>query len=206
MTAACGMILHAINRDFHIFEQDFDITREIRANKMGQTPKTIWFTGLSGAGKSTIANALEQALCINGKYTMVLDGDNIRTGLNYDLGFTEKDRVENIRRIAQVAKLMNDAGLITLVSCISPFADDRQMAKQIIGEVSFIEVYISTPLQECIRRDVKGLYQKAKNGEIPNFTGISSPYEAPTAPNIDIDTTKYTISEAVEMILKQISE
>lgn len=204
MTSACGVIEHSLRREDNISWHDFDITREFRANKMGQTPKTIWFTGLSGAGKSTIANALEKALFMQGKYTMILDGDNVRMGLNYDLGFTEKDRIENIRRMAQVSKLMNDAGLITIVSCISPFTHDRQMAKDIIGQDSFIEIYISTSLEECKKRDVKGLYQKAEKGEILNFTGISSPYEPPVNPDIEIDTTKYSVDEAVEIILKTI--
>ena len=204
MTSACGVIEHSLRREDNISWHNFDITREFRANKMGQTPKTIWFTGLSGAGKSTIANALEKALSMQGKYTMILDGDNVRMGLNYDLGFTENDRIENIRRMAQVSKLMNDAGLITIVSCISPFTHDRQMAKDIIGQDSFIEIYISTSLEECKKRDVKGLYQKAEKGEILNFTGISSPYEPPVNPDIEIDTTKYSVDEAVEIILKTI--
>ena len=200
MTSACGVIEHSLRREENISWQSFDITREVRASKMGQVPKTIWFTGLSGAGKSTIANALEKALAIQGKYTMILDGDNVRMGLNYDLGFTEHDRIENIRRLAQVAKLMNDAGLITLVSCISPFQKEREMAKEIIGENSFIEVYVSTSLDECIKRDVKGLYQKAIRGDIPNFTGITSPYEVPEHPMIEIDTSLITVEEAVEKI------
>lgn len=200
MTSACGVIEHSLRREENTSWQSFDITREVRASKMGQVPKTIWFTGLSGAGKSTIANALEKALAIQGKYTMILDGDNVRMGLNYDLGFTEHDRIENIRRLAQVAKLMNDAGLITLVSCISPFQKEREMAKEIIGENSFIEVYVSTSLDECIKRDVKGLYQKAIRGDIPNFTGITSPYEVPEHPMIEIDTSLITVEEAVEKI------
>ena len=200
MTSACGVIEHSLRREENISWQSFDITREVRASKMGQVPKTIWFTGLSGAGKSTIANALEKALAIQGKYTMILDGDNVRMGLNYDLRFTEHDRIENIRRLAQVAKLMNDAGLITLVSCISPFQKEREMAKEIIGENSFIEVYVSTSLDECIKRDVKGLYQKAIRGDIPNFTGITSPYEVPEHPMIEIDTSLITVEEAVEKI------
>lgn len=205
MTSACGVIEHALRREENISWQSFDITREFRASKMGQTPKTIWFTGLSGAGKSTIANALEKSLAIQGKYTMILDGDNVRMGLNYDLGFTERDRIENIRRLAQVAKLMNDAGLITLVSCISPFQKEREMAREIIGNDSFIEVYVSTPLDTCMERDVKGLYQKAKKGEIPNFTGISSPYEIPERPELTIDTSTCTVEAAVEQIQQALS-
>ena len=205
MTSACGVIEHALRREENISWQSFDITREFRASKMGQTPKTIWFTGLSGAGKSTIANALEKSLAIQGKYTMILDGDNVRMGLNYDLGFTERDRIENIRRLAQVAKLMNDAGLITLVSCISPFQKEREMAREIIGNDSFVEVYVSTPLDTCMERDVKGLYQKAKKGEIPNFTGISSPYEIPERPELTIDTSTCTVEDAVEQIQQALS-
>lgn len=205
MTSACGVIEHSLRRDENIFWQSFDITREFRANKMGQTPKTIWFTGLSGSGKSTIANALEKSLSIQGRYTMILDGDNVRMGLNYDLGFAESDRIENIRRLAQVAKLMNDAGLITLVSCISPFQKEREMAREIIGSDSFVEVYVSTPLDICMERDVKGLYQKAKKGEIPNFTGISSPYEIPEHSELTIDTSTCTVEEAVEQIMQTLS-
>lgn len=205
MTSACGVVEHSLRRDKNISWHDFDITREFRANQLGQTPTTIWFTGLSGAGKSTIANALEKALNLQGKHTMILDGDNVRMGLNYDLGFTERDRIENIRRLAQVAKLMNDAGLITLVASISPFQEERKMAKEIIGADSFVEVYISTSLDECMKRDVKGLYEKAKNGEILNFTGISSPYEVPQNPDIILDTTQCTIDDAVEQILKLLS-
>lgn len=186
--------------------QKLDITREERANKMGQKPLTLWFTGLSGSGKSTLANEIEKVLSIGGKYTMLLDGDNIRMGLNKDLGFEEKDRIENIRRIAEVAKLMNDAGLIVLTAFISPFRRDRQNAREIIGEGNFVEIYVSTPLEECERRDVKGLYQKARRGEIPNFTGISSPFERPENPEIVIDTSKYTLEAAVGFILEEIQK
>lgn len=168
---------------------------------MEQTPVTIWFTGLSGAGKSTLANELEKRLNLMGRYTMLLDGDNVRMGLNKDLGFREKDRVENIRRISEVAKLMNDAGLIVLTSFISPYLADRENARDIIGKESFIEVYVSTPIEECERRDVKKLYQKAREGEIPNFTGVNSPYEAPVDPDIAIDTSNKSVDECVEEIL-----
>ena len=150
-----------------------DITRERREGLLGQKAATIWFTGLSGSGKSTLANAFEQQLAAMGKHTMLLDGDNVRFGLNRDLGFSKEDRVENIRRIAEVAKLMNDAGLIVLTSFISPFREERQAAREIIG-ASFIEVYVSTPLEECERRDVKGLYRAARNGEIAEFTDRKS--------------------------------
>ena len=173
---------------------------------MGQKPKTIWLTGLSGAGKSTIVNELEKRLFVYGKKTMVLDGDNVRMGLNKNLGFSEEDRVENIRRIAEVSKLMNDAGVIVLTSFISPFRKDRRNAKKIIGEDSFIEVYISTPIEECERRDVKGLYKKARAGKIADFSGISSPYEAPEAPDIEADTTGRTIEETADYIYSELKK
>ena len=200
-TAACGVIRHILRRSENIKWQETEITRELRAQQMGQKPKTIWFTGLSGSGKSTIADALEKKLFEAGRFTMLLDGDNVRMGLNKNLGFEPEDRIENIRRISEVAKLMNDAGLIVLVSFISPFIIDRDRARHIIGEECFVEVYLSTPLQECERRDVKGLYKKARSGEIPNFTGISSPYEAPVNPEITIDTTNTTPEECADMII-----
>lgn len=187
----------------NIIWQETTITREIRAEKMNQEPQTLWFTGLSGSGKSTLANMVEKKLVVQGKHTMLLDGDNIRMGLNSDLGFTKEDRVENIRRIAEVAKLMNDAGLIVLVAFISPFEADRERARQIIGS-SFKEIYVSTPLEECERRDVKGLYKKARKGQIQNFTGISSPYEVPRNPEMKIDTTGRNVEEAAAEIIKQL--
>lgn len=204
MTSACGVIEHSLRRAENLIWQDMHITRQIRANKMGQKPLTLWFTGLSGSGKSTLANEVEKALSLCGKYTMLLDGDNVRMGLNSNLGFEQADRIENIRRIAEVSKLMNDAGLIVLTSFISPYQSDRERAKQIIGEDSFVEIYVSTPLEECEKRDVKGLYKKAREGKIPNFTGISSPYEEPQNAHIVIDTSKCELSEAVNVILKQI--
>jgi bifunctional enzyme CysN/CysC len=171
---------------------------------MGQKPATLWFTGLSGAGKSMLANEVEKALGMQGKYTMLLDGDNVRMGLNQNLGFEEKDRIENIRRVAEVAKLMNDAGLIVLTSFISPYESDRARAREIIGSTNFIEIYVSTPLAKCERRDVKGLYKKARNGQIPNFTGISSPYEPPVHAEVEIDTSQCTLEEAAEYVLNEI--
>lgn len=202
MTSACGIVKHTLSRSDNLTWQNMDINREIRAEQKHQKPITLWFTGLSGSGKSTIANALEKALFSQNKHTMLLDGDNVRIGLNNNLGFSESDRVENIRRIAETSKLMNDAGLITIVSVISPFARDRQNAKTIIGENIFFEIYVSTSLEECERRDVKGLYQKARNGEIPNFTGISSPYDIPTNANFIADTEKYSVNEIVDQILE----
>lgn len=199
-TAACGVILHTMRRADNVYWQNLDVTRDVRAEKLHQMPKTLWFTGLSGSGKSTIVNALEKTLIHEGYHTMILDGDNVRLGLNRDLGFEERDRIENIRRVAEVAKLMNDAGLIVLVSFISPYERDRMKAKEIIGD-AFAEVYISTPLEECERRDVKGLYKKARAGLIPNFTGISSTYEPPAEPDLQIDTQTTSIEQAVALLL-----
>ncbi len=204
MTSACGVIEHSLRRSDNLTWHNMDITRDFRSEQKGQKPKTIWFTGLSGAGKSTLVNELEKRLAASGKHTMSLDGDNIRLGLNSNLGFKEQDRIENIRRVAEVSKLMNDAGLIVLTSFISPFISDRQNARRIIGEDSFIEVYISTPLEECERRDVKGLYKKVRSGEIPNFTGITSPYEAPKHPEIEINTVDMSIEEATDYIFDKI--
>jgi bifunctional enzyme CysN/CysC len=203
MTSSCGVIDYSLRRSTNVVWQDTDVTREVRANQKQQKPLTLWFTGLSGSGKSTLANAIEKRLVALGKHTMLLDGDNVRHGLNKDLSFKEVDRVENIRRISEVAKLMNDAGLIALTSFISPYEKDRQSARDIIGG-EYIEIYVSTPLEECEKRDVKGLYAKARSGEIANFTGISSPYEAPTNPHITVDTTDLSIEEATEIVMKEI--
>ncbi len=164
----------------------------------------LWFTGLSGSGKSTIANAVEQALVSKGIHTYLLDGDNVRKGLNNNLSFSPADRTENIRRIGEVANLMIDAGLVTLASFVSPYKVDREQVQSIVGEENYIEIFINTPLAECENRDVKGLYAMARRGEIKDFTGISAPYEAPQHPDIEIDTTKVTIAEAVAIILKYI--
>lgn len=206
MTSGCAVVEHNLSRGDNLTWQHTDITRELRESRMGQKALTLWFTGLSGSGKSTLANAVERALYARGNYTMLLDGDNIRMGLNKNLGFTETDRIENIRRVAETAKLMNSAGLITLVSFISPFIADRRNAREVIGDDSFIEIYVSTPLEECERRDVKGLYKKARAGEIPNFTGISSPYEAPESPQLTIDTSAMSLDDAVDSIVALIDE
>lgn len=203
MTSACGIVEHTLRRSANVVWQKTDITREIRSNQKDQIPLTLWFTGLSGSGKSTLANEVEKRLVSMGKHTMLLDGDNIRHGLNKNLGFKETDRIENIRRIAEVAKLMNEAGLITITSFISPYEQDRENAREIIGEC-FMEIFVSTPLEECEKRDVKGLYKKARNGEIPNFTGVSSPYEKPEKPEITIDTSKIDIDKATEIVMKEI--
>ena len=206
MTAACGTVKHSLRRSDNIFWQKTDISRDIRAEALGQKPKTIWFTGLSGAGKSTLANAVEKVLHLQGKHTMLLDGDNIRMGLNSNLGFEEQDRIENIRRIAEVSKLMNDAGLIVLTSFISPYRADRERARKIIGSSDFIEVYVSTSLEVCEQRDVKGLYKKARSGSIPNFTGISSPYEAPLNPEIIVDTGNTELEKTVDYIINELKK
>ena len=206
MTSACGVVQHSLRRSDNLTWHDMDVTREFRAEQKGQTPKTIWLTGLSGSGKSTLANELEKRLVAAGRHTMLLDGDNVRMGLNRNLGFKEADRIENIRRIAEVAKLMNDAGLIVITSFISPYVRDRRKAREIIGEESFVEVYVSTPIEECEKRDVKGLYAKAREGKIPNFTGISSPYEPPKHPAVEIDTSVGTLEECADALTAAIEE
>lgn len=189
-TVAMGVIEYALRRSENIIPHAMDIGRDAHARLTGQKPCALWMTGVSGAGKSTIANALETQLFARGRHTVILDGDNIRKGLNRDLGFTEADRAENIRRVAEVAKLMVDAGLIVIVSLISPFAAERRLAREIIGEDAFVEIYVDTPLAVAEARDVKGLYKKARAGEIPNFTGINSPYEAPEKEDIVLKTTE----------------
>ncbi|MGM9841511.1 MAG: adenylyl-sulfate kinase [Candidatus Limisoma sp.] len=179
-------------------------TRADKEQLLGQRGIMIWFTGLSGSGKSTVAIALERELSSRGLLCRILDGDNIRSGINNNLGFTADDRRENIRRIAEVGKLFVDTGIITLAAFISPDNEMRRMASDIIGADSFLEVYVSTPLEECERRDVKGLYAKARRGEIKNFTGISAPFEAPTSPALDLDTSKLSLQESVELLLELI--
>lgn len=202
-TAAAGVIDHKLSRADNLTYQQTDITRKMREQALQQRGVTIWLTGLSGSGKSTLANEVEKQLHALGIHTMLLDGDNIRLGLNKNLGFTEADRIENIRRIAEVAKLLNDGGLVVLTAFISPFAADRQNAKDIIGEANFIEVFVSTPLEECERRDVKGLYKKARAGEIPNFTGISSPYEAPECPQVEVNTADAALEDCAKQIIEK---
>ena len=200
-TVGMGLIDYALRRSDNIHWQSMDVTKESRASQKNQVPKLIWFTGLSGSGKSSIANVLEKKLQASGKHTVTLDGDNIRHGLNKDLGFTKEDRVENIRRIGETSKLMVDAGLICITSFISPFRSERQMARSLVEEGEFIEVFVDTPIEECEKRDVKGLYKKARSGELPNFTGISSPYEAPDNPEIRIDTMSLSEEEAADLII-----
>lgn len=206
MTSACGIVLYALRRSDNLTWHQMDVTKEARSAQKNQNPKTIWFTGLSGSGKSTLANEIEKRLFMLGRHTMTLDGDNVRMGLNKNLGFKETDRIENIRRIAEVAKLMNDAGLIVISSFVSPYERDRLNARDIIGTNDFIEVYVSTPIEECEKRDVKGLYQKARDGLIPNFTGISSDYETPANPEITIDTTGLSIAEAGDYVMKELEK
>ncbi len=201
-TVGMGLIDFALRRSENIHWQKMDVSKESRAEQKSQTPKIIWFTGLSGSGKSSIANILEKKLQALGKHTITLDGDNMRHGLNRDLGFTAADRVENIRRVGEVAKLMVNSGLICITSFISPFESERKMARSLVSENEFIEVFIDTPLSVCEERDVKGLYAKARSGQIPNFTGISSPYEPPEKPEIRIDTTKLSAEAAANQIIE----
>jgi bifunctional enzyme CysN/CysC len=204
-TVGAGLIHFALRRSDNIHWQALDVNRAARAHQKGQKACILWFTGLSGAGKSTIANLVEKRLHVAGRHTYLLDGDNVRHGLNKDLGFTDADRVENIRRIGEVARLMVDAGLIVLVSFISPFRSERRMARELVGSGEFFEIFIDTPLAEAEKRDPKGLYKKARRGEIRHFTGIDSPYERPENPEIHIDTTLLDAEQATESIVEQLT-
>jgi adenylylsulfate kinase len=188
----------------NIIPHQFSVTRQQRSELKDHKPLLLWFTGLSGSGKSTIANEVEKALYKKGMHTYTLDGDNIRNGLNNNLNFSPEDRKENIRRIAEVANLLLDAGLIVLAAFVSPYIEDRENVRSIVGKDNFFEIFVNTPLEECERRDVKGLYTKARAGEILNFTGINAPYEAPVKADIEINTTNISVSEAVVIILKKI--
>lgn len=188
----------------NIFEHTFNVKLEDRSELKKHKPLLLWFTGLSGSGKSTIANAVEVALLAKGIHTYLLDGDNVRMGINSNLSFSPEDRTENIRRIAEISKLMVDAGLVVLASFVSPYREDRENVKKIVGYANFVEVFVNTPIEECERRDVKGLYKKARSGEIENFTGVNAPYESPLAPEIEVDTTKMKVEEIVDVILKNI--
>ena len=203
-TVAAGMLHHALRRSQDVHWQAIDISRAAHAQQKGQEPKLLWFTGLSGSGKSTIANLVEKKLFALGRHSYLLDGDNIRHGLNRDLGFSDADRVENIRRVGEVAKLMTDAGLIVLTAFISPFRAERELVRAMLPAGDFVEIFIDTPLAVAEARDVKGLYRKARLGEIVNFTGISSPYETPERPDIRIDTTRETPEAAAERIVEHI--
>lgn len=203
-TVAAGMVTHSLRRAQNVHRHAMSITPEHRERMNGHPGFVVWFTGYSGSGKSTVANALEIALHEKGVRTFILDGDNVRHGLNKDLGFTDADRVENIRRVAEVAKLMMEAGLVVLVSFISPFRQERETARQLIGEQQFFEVYLNTSLQECERRDPKGLYKKARSGLLPNMTGINSPYEAPENPFCTIDTHQQPLADCVDVLLTRL--
>ncbi|HZR36407.1 MAG TPA: sulfate adenylyltransferase subunit CysN [Nevskia sp.] len=203
-TVAAGMLQFSLRRAQNVHWQALDVTRKVRAGLKQQKPAVLWFTGLSGSGKSTIANLVEKKLVSLGRHTFLLDGDNIRHGLNKDLGFTQADRVENIRRIGEVAKLMTDAGLIVLTAFISPFRAERELVRAMLPAGEFVEVFVDTPLAEAEKRDVKGLYKKARSGELKNFTGIDSPYEAPEAPEIRIDTTQLTAEQAADLIVQKL--
>ncbi|HEY2809141.1 MAG TPA: sulfate adenylyltransferase subunit CysN [Steroidobacteraceae bacterium] len=203
-TVGAGVINFALRRSQNVHWQALDVDKQVRARQKGQRACVLWLTGLSGAGKSTIANRIEKLLTAQGRHTYLLDGDNVRHGLNKDLGFTAQDRVENIRRVAEVSRLMVDAGLIVLVSFISPFRSERRMARELFAHGEFLEVFIDTPLAEAERRDVKGLYKKARRGELKNFTGIDSPYEAPETPELRIDTTAMSADQAAEHIVQRL--
>ena len=203
-TVGAGLINFSLSRANNIHWQVMDVTRDHRSKLKNQKPGVIWMTGLSGSGKSSIANAVEKKLLQMNRHTFILDGDNVRQGLNKDLGFTDVDRVENIRRVGHVAKLMTDAGLLVIVAFISPFRSEREMVRQMMDSNEFVEVYIDTPLSVVEERDVKGLYAKARSGQIKNFTGIDSPYEIPKHPDIHIKTIDLTIDEAAEQILRKI--
>ena len=203
-TVACGMLHFALRRAHNIHRQHLDVSRETHAALKGQRPAVLWFTGLSGAGKSTIANLVEQKLVARGRHTFLLDGDNVRHGLNRDLGFTDADRIENVRRIGEVARLMADAGLIVLTAFISPFRAEREMVRKMMADGEFIEIFVDTPLAEAEKRDTKGLYAKARAGELKNFTGIDSPYEEPESAEIRIDTTELSAEAAAELIVEEL--
>lgn len=205
-TVGAGMLHFALRRSQNIHWQAVEVDKTARTRLNGHKPCVIWLTGLSGAGKSTIANLLERRLHAQGVHTYLLDGDNVRHGLNKDLGFTAADRVENIRRIGEVAKLMVDAGLIVVTAFISPFRSERQLARDLVAEGEFIEVFVDTPLAEVEKRDPKGLYKKARRGELKNFTGIDSPYEAPEQPEIRIETLRHSADEAADLIVQQLRE
>ncbi|MDH7640133.1 sulfate adenylyltransferase subunit CysN [Sphingomonas oryzagri] len=205
-TVAAGMLHFALRRAENVHWQAIDVSRERRATLKNQKPAVVWLTGLSGAGKSTIANLVDRKLARMNRHSFLLDGDNVRHGLNRDLGFTDADRVENIRRVGEVAKLMTDAGLIVLTAFISPFRAERDMVRRMMADAEFIEVHVDTPLAEAERRDVKGLYKKARSGQLKNFTGIDSPYEPPEAPEIRIDTTAMSPEQAADLIVERLLE
>ena len=205
-TVGMGMINFPLRRAANIHWQNLDINKAANAEQKGQNPAVLWFTGLSGSGKSTIANEVQRRLYATGRHSFILDGDNVRHGLNRDLGFTDTDRVENIRRVAEVSKLMVEAGLITLVSFISPFRAERELARNLMEEGEFIEIFVNTPLSVAETRDPKGLYKKARAGNLKNFTGIDSPYEAPENPEIEINTAEMSVEDAAERVINGLIE
>jgi bifunctional enzyme CysN/CysC len=203
-TVAAGMIKHALRRSSNVHMQALTVAKQDRYQLNGHPGKVLWFTGLSGSGKSTIANLVEKKLHQKGIRTYLLDGDNVRHGLNKDLGFTEADRVENIRRVTEVAQLMVDAGLVVLTAFISPYEAERHAAKARFEDGEFVEIFVNTPLDVAEQRDTKGLYKKARRGEIPNFTGINSPYEAPKNPDFEVDTSVLTAEHIAEQLVAQV--
>ena len=205
-TVGAGMIDFSLMRATNVHWQAVDVNKDARAAMKGQKPVVLWFTGLSGSGKSTVANLVEKALAAEGKHTYLLDGDNVRHGLNRDLGFTDADRVENIRRVGEAARLFVDAGLIVLTAFISPFRSERRMARELVGESEFLEVFVDTPIEVCMQRDPKGLYEKAKAGKIKNFTGIDSPYEAPEHADLTLKTVESTPEAQAESIVKYLRD
>ena len=205
-TVGAGLIRHALRRATNVRAQPLTVTPEVRAAALGQRPRLLWFTGLSGAGKSTIANLVEAKLHARGRHTFLLDGDNLRLGLNRDLGFSDADRAENIRRVGETAKLMLDSGLTVLAAFISPFRAERRMVCELLGQERFVEIFVDVPLEEAERRDAKGLYAKARAGEIPNFTGIGSPYEPPEAPDLRLDTSRLSPEEAADAVVRYLEE
>jgi bifunctional enzyme CysN/CysC len=200
-TVGAGLLRFALRRSHNLHWQEVDIDKHARAGTKGQKPCVLWLTGLSGAGKSTIANLVERKLHALGRHSYLLDGDNVRHGLNKDLGFTDADRVENIRRVAEVAKLMVDAGLIVIVAFISPFANERRMARALVDSDEFFEIFVDAPLALAEQRDPKGLYRKARQGELKNFTGIDSAYERPESPDLRLDTSALSPEEAADSVL-----
>jgi len=205
-TVGAGMIDFSLMRATNVHWQALDVNKQARSAMKGQKPVVLWFTGLSGSGKSTIANLVEKALAAEGKHTYLLDGDNVRHGLNKDLGFTDADRVENIRRVGEAAKLFVDAGLIVLTAFISPFRSERRMARELVGEGEFLEVFVDTPIEVCMQRDPKGLYEKAKAGKIKNFTGIDSPYEAPERAELVVNTVEATAEAQAQTIVRHLRD
>jgi bifunctional enzyme CysN/CysC len=205
-TLAAGMIDFALRRGENIRAQHLDVSKQVRAGLKLQRPVILWFTGLSGAGKSTIANRVEQKLAVLGRHSYMLDGDNIRSGLNKDLGFRDIDRVENIRRVGEVAKLFVDAGLIVLCSFISPFRSERLAVRELVAPGEFVEIFVNAPLDVCEARDPKGLYAKSRSGSLPNFTGIDSPYEQPESPELTLDSARFDPEQLADRVLAYLSE